>query len=432
MLKSSKKGAFILISLILSLILVSTIFKHFTKEKFTVESLSGDQKYFDDINLIYSNNLEYLQGLINSKTPENKNIRIKNSILISGKKNSDLNNISIEDNKFVFSSKDKDKYKYNVNYYNVSVFNDVYKSYILYNDTLKGERRKLLIKDNGLLNKFKDYNYQDYSLLEYKGEKYIIGYFMDDNMQENPPSKLTLEMLSLKLSKKGNSYSEFGSKSFTINNVSKKEEDGKSYSVEKYSKAFQIDGKSFLAFKIGDTIDVYSYSPEENTFEKVRNVEKDLFPALEYDDSFFVNYENKLYYIYLKGNIQYIREIEYKNNSLSSSVTSETGIKRNSADSKLSEMNFDKNGNKVSKDKNYDYGFWLQSPASRFFVKDNKVIFIAENSLMISNPRSYNMNPIFKVSILDLDKKKEIYRGIIRANFNANVSAMYISDKISK
>ena len=58
MLKSSKKGAFILISLILSLILVSTIFKHFTKEKFTVESLSGDQKYFDDINLIYSNNLE--------------------------------------------------------------------------------------------------------------------------------------------------------------------------------------------------------------------------------------------------------------------------------------------------------------------------------------------------------------------------------------
>ncbi|MBC2577431.1 hypothetical protein HLB30_02725 [Peptostreptococcus russellii] len=432
MLKSSKKGAFILISLILSLILVSTIFKHFTKEKFTVESLSGDQKYFDDINLIYSNNLEYLQGLINSKTPENKNIRIKNSILISGKKNSDLNNISIEDNKFVFSSKDKDKYKYNVNYYNVSVFNDVYKSYILYNDTLKGERRKLLIKDNGLLNKFKDYNYQDYSLLEYKGEKYIIGYFMDDNMQENPPSKLTLEMLSLKLSKKGNSYSEFGSKSFTINNVSKKEEDGKSYSVEKYSKAFQIDGKSFLAFKIGDTIDVYSYSPEENTFEKVRNVEKDLFPALEYDDSFFVNYENKLYYIYLKGNIQYIREIEYKNNSLSSSVTSETGIKRSSADSKLSEMNFDKNGNKVSKDKNYDYGFWLQSPASRFFVKDNKVIFIAENSLMISNPRSYNMNPIFKVSILDLDKKKEIYRGIIRANFNANVSAMYISDKISK
>lgn len=430
MLKSSKKGAFILISLILSLILVSTIFKHFTKEKFTVESLSGDQKYFDDINLIYSNNLEYLQGLINSKTPENKNIRIKNSILISGKENSDLNNISIEDNKFVFSSKDKDKY--NINYYNVSVFNDVYKSYILYNDTIKGERRKFLIKDNGLLNKFKDYNYQDYSLLEYKGEKYIIGYFMDDNMQENPPSKLTFEMLSLKLSKKGNSYSEFGSKSFTINNVSKKEEDGKSYSVEKYSKAFQIDGKSFLAFKIGDTIDVYLYSSEENTFEKVRNVEKDLFPELEYDDSFFVNYENKLYYIYLKGNVQYIREIEYKNNSLSSSVTSETGIKRNSADSKLSEMKFDKNGNKVSKDKNYDYGFWLQSPASRFFVKDNKVIFIAENSLMISNPRSYNMNPIFKVSILDLDKKKEIYRGIIRANFNANVSAMYISDKISK
>lgn len=423
--KNSQKSVCVLTGLVASLLMISFLFKYSNTEKLTVETLKGDKSEFDGANLIYSNNIDYLQDLKTFQPTLNKNLNMNKAILLLTKNNSHLKYVFTEgNNKILFSNKEKGMY--NLNCYRLSESSYNENDYIIYNNTKLGEADKFLIKNNGLLRIYKDYYYQDYSLIKYKGDKYIIASFIDEDPVRKPSKILSLNMIALKLNKFGNSYSEVGNKTFLINNYIKKEN-----STGKYLKSFQFDGKDFLTLKIKDTIHIFTYNPDKNEFMKVNDIDSELLPSLEYDDSLFVNYKNKLYYIYLKGSFQYVEELGFKNNTLVSISKSKTNFVRNTGKTDFSEVKFDKDRKITSK--NYEYELWIQSPASKYFVKDNRIIFITENIVGVSAEKSrYNMNSVYKISILNLDTKKETYSGIVRSNFRSNLNDFFISDKINE
>ena len=431
MLKSSKKGAVFFMGLAAALVAVSIGFKSATAEKFTVENISGDKKALEDANLIYSSSADYLQDLKKEAKPVKKAFELDNSILIGPGKNTNLRYTSSEDNKLIYS--DKKGEKYNINHSSISGSLDEENKYIVYYDTKNGIYKKLYLKDSGALSKYSSSYYQNYYPMEYRGEKYIVGYFMDTNLDENIEKELKLSMVAIKLGK-DNSYTEVAEKTFKVKNFITKGDDGKEAETGKYFKLFGNDSMCFLTLKIGgvNTINLYSYNPEKNEFVQEKGIDESMFPSIEFEDSFFVNYKNKINYIYLKGNRQYVQEIQYKNGTLVSNKPSATGFKRSAPDANFSEMQFDKNGNRISRDsRDYDYTFWIQAPQSHYFVKDNKVLLISDNSLSVSNRNgSYNMMPIYKVSILNLDTGKEIYSGSIRPNFRADMNNLFIADKI--
>ena len=431
MLKSSKKGAVLFIGLAAALVAVSLGFKSATAEKFTIENISGDKKALEDANLIYSSSADYLQDIRKDAKPVNKDFKSNSSILIRPGKNTALKYTSSKDNKLIYS--DKNGEKYNVNHLSISNSLDEENKYIVYYDTENSIYKKLPIKDSGALSKYTSYYYQNYYPMEYKGEKYIVGYFMDTNIDETVEKELKLSMVAIKL-EKNNSYTEVAEKTFKVKNFIKKNEEGKEVATGKYFKFFSNNSMCFLTLKIEgvNSLNLYSYNPEKNEFLQEKSIDESMLPSIEYDDSFFVNYKNKINYIYLKGNRQYIQEIQYKNGTLVSSKPSATGFKRNAPDSNFSEMNFDKNGNKISIDsKDFDYNFLIQTPQSHYFVKGNKVILVSDTNLSVSNNRgNYIMMPIYMVNILNLDTGKEIYNGLIRANFRADMNNIFIADKI--
>ena len=66
------------------------------------------------------------------------------------------------------------------------------------------------------------------------------------------------------------------------------------------------------------------------------------------------------------------------------------------------------------------------------------ILFLLICAFTIFFENGYDMNvleakkTVYKVSILNLNTKKEVYSGIVRSNFRSNLNDFFVSDKINE
>ncbi len=430
--KSSKKAFLILLGLMTLLTTITLIYTR-SNEKIIVESLFGDKEEFNKINMIYLENSISPWDYIKKESFKSvKSIKKENNFLLTASSIEPLKQDLNYKNKWIYSTREKEKYNIIDKEIDDHTING--KEYLEYMNTESGEYKSIPIKNDSLLKKFIRRNdYRKYSLVNYKGDQYILAAFTNKNFENTKNAKnINLDLLVIKLDKVGNSYTELLDKTFRIKNIPE---------AEPIFYNFEYKEKPFLALKIKNKFDIFSYDPEKNAFTKYEDIASNELASSEdgvlFGEEKFVGYKNKLYYIYMKEGKQYIKELEFKNNKLQVLSTKATGFsdKGYKSQNMLNSYNaYNKKGEKI-KDENsadFDYGFSNSIVEVKSYVKGNKVIFLSEEvtSILTRNINQIISYPNRKVSILDLDKKKEVYRGIIRKRSIYTLNQLKISNKV--
>lgn len=420
--RSSKKGILIISVLILMIVSLSLALSYSMSKNVVMIKESGNKNALKEANLIFSDSADFFIENADNPQFENRNMRIRYSFLLNSSNPDILKNAKIKDNRVLYTSKNGDVYKLNNK---VDILSDEKTLYFVFSNIKDGSIVKIPLKSDSSLNIALGASYRDFSLLEYKGATYLVGYSMSSNDTEKTPEYRELLLFALKLDLKNKTYTDVSERKFKIKNKIEKYDDGSIGEEERSFEFFTLSGNKFLTLDYDNDLRIFKFNPKNMKFEADIKYDKDIFPNLEYRQSYFVNYKNHLYYYYFSGEKLLVKEIVYDNGKLEPLFTERTGMETYSA----SKINLDKNGNITDKNGKYEVNFDFVNP--KMLINKNYTIFVSNSSMTMYNKKGrYPFTPVYRIDIINLDSLTHVYSCLLKSIGGLNINNVYTSEKV--